>query len=101
MSKVDECYNNSSYSTLTKEKLMKVFDECEKNHMGIRVQIVSFNDLDIVITPYQYLENKKRYYNRAYDDNLTNIKNNKIRIVDAKPIQVKTAPKVITLFEEV
>lgn len=87
---------------MTKEKLMKVFEECERIHQGIRVELTtSNNDIEIVINSYKSLENKRRYYDKFFNDNLVNTKNDRIKIVDARPIQIKRASKSITIFEEV
>lgn len=87
---------------MTKEKLMKIFEECERTRQGIRVELTMPNgDIETVINTNQSLENKKRYYDRFFNDNLINIKNDRIRIIDASPIQIRRAPKSITIFEEV
>lgn len=87
---------------MTKEKLMKIFEECERTRQGIRVELTMPNgDIETVINTNQSLENKKRYYDRFFNDDLVNIKNDRIRIVDAAPIQIRRAPKSITIFEEV
>ena len=85
---------------MTKEKLMKAFEECERIRQGIRVELTMPNgDIEVVINTYKSLENKRRYYDKFFNDNLVNTKND--RIVDASPIQIKRAPKSITIFEEV
>ena len=87
---------------MNKEKLMKVFEECERIHQGIRVQLITLNgDIEIVINEYRSLENKRRYYDKFFNDDLVNAKNERIKIIDAIPIQIKRAPKSITIFEEV
>ena len=87
---------------MTKEKLMKVFDECERIRQGIRVELTMPNgDIEVVINTYKSLENKRRYYDKFFNDNLVNTKNDRIKIIDASPIQIKRAPKSITIFEEV
>lgn len=87
---------------MTKEKLMKAFEECERIRQGIRVELTMLNgDIEVVINTYKSLENKRRYYDKFFNDNLVNTKNDRIKIVDASPIQIKRAPKSITIFEEV
>lgn len=87
---------------MTKEKLMKVFEECERTRQGIRVELtMPNNDIEIVINSYKSLENKRRYYDKFFNDNLVNTKNDRIKIIDASPIQIKRTPKLITIFEEV
>ena len=87
---------------MTKEKLMKVFDECERTRQGIRVELTMPNgDIEVVINTYKKIEKKRRYYDKFFNDNLVNTKNDRIKIVDASPIQIKRAPKSITIFEEV
>lgn len=78
---------------------MEVFDKCERQRMGIRIELEMPNqqDPEIIINTYQSLETKKRYYNKTYDENLVHTKNNRIRIVSAKPIQVKRDAKRIAL----
>lgn len=85
---------------MKKERLMKIFEECERIHQGIRVELTMPNgDIEIVINEYKSLENKKRYYDNFFNDNLVNTKNDRIKIIDASPIQIKRAPKSITIFE--
>ena len=87
---------------MTKEKLMKAFEECERIRQGIRVELTMPNgDIEVVINTYKSLEKKRRYYDKFFNDNLVNTKNDRIKIVDASPIQIKRAPKSITIFEEV
>lgn len=87
---------------MTKEKLMKVFEECERTRQGIRVEITMTNgDIETVINTNQSLNTKKKYYDRFFNDDLVNIKNERIRIIDAALIQIRRTPKSITVFEEV
>lgn len=87
---------------MTKEQLFKVFEECERTRQGIRVEFLMPNgDIETIINTNKSLEIKKKFYDRFYDDNLVNIKNNKIKIIEASPIQIRRTPKVITIFEEV
>lgn len=87
---------------MTKEKLMKVFEKCESTRQGIRVELTMPNgDIETVINTNKSLENKKRYYDKFFNDDLVNIKNDRIRIIDAAPIQIRRVPKSITIFEEV
>lgn len=87
---------------MTKEKLMKIFEECERTRQGVRIELTTpNNDVEIVINTYQSLDYKKKYYDKFYNEDLVNVKNDKIKIIDANPIQIKRAPKSITLFEEV
>lgn len=87
---------------MNKEQLFKVFEECERARQGIRVEITMLSgDIETIINTNQSLESKKRYYDKFFNDDLVNIKNDKIKIVDAAPIQIKRASKSITIFEKV
>lgn len=87
---------------MKKEKLMKVFDECERKRMGIRIELEMPNqeDPEIIINTYKSLNAKRNYYNKTYDDNLVHQNNAKIKIIDSRPIQIKRETKRITLWEE-
>ncbi len=87
---------------MNKEKLMKVFDECNRLRMGIRIELEMPNqeDTEIIINTYRSLNTKRNYYIKTYDNNLVHKNNNKIRIIDAKPIQIKREVKRITLWED-
>ncbi len=86
---------------MNKEKLMKVFEECRNKRMGIRIELEMPNqeDLEIIINTYKSLNAKQSYYNKTYDNNLVHKKNDKIKIIDARPIQIKRESKRITLWE--
>lgn len=86
---------------MTKEKLMKVFDDCNRLRMGVRIELEMPNqeDAEIIINTYKSLKIKRNYYNKTYDDNLAHKNNDKIKIIDARPIQIKRESKRITLWE--
>lgn len=87
---------------MKKEQLFKVFEKCENTRQGIRVELMMPNgDIETIINTNQSLESKKRYYDKFFNDDLVNVKNDRIKIVEAAPIQIKRAPKSITIFEEV
>lgn len=88
---------------MTKEELMKVFDKCYKQRLGIRIQLEMPNqeDPEIIINTYKSLSAKRNYYNRTYDDNLVHKNNSRIKIIDARPIQIKREIKRIALWEEI
>ena len=86
---------------MNKEKLMQVFDECDRFRRGIRIELEMTNqeDPEIIINTYKSLNAKRNYYDKTYDHNLIHTNNVKIRIINAKPIQIKREPKRITLWE--
>ena len=87
---------------MTKKDLIKVFEECERRHQGIRVELTMPNgDIEVVINTNKSLESKKRYYDKFFNNDLVNTKKNKIRIIDARPIQIKREVKRITVWEEI
>jgi hypothetical protein len=87
---------------MTKKELIKIFEECEKTHHSIRVELTTpNNDIELVITNYKSLESKKRYYDKFFNNDLVNTKNDKIKIIDARPIQIKKEVKRITIWEEI
>lgn len=87
---------------MNKEILMKVFDECERKRMGIRIELEMPNqeEPEIIINTYKSLNAKRNYYNKTYDENLIHKNNNNIKIIECRPIQIKREPKRITLWEE-
>lgn len=87
---------------MTKETLMEVFEKCKRLRMGIRIELEMPNqsDPEIIINTYGSLETKRRYYDKTYDNSLVHKNNPKIKIIDARPIQIKREPKRITLFGE-
>lgn len=87
---------------MTKNELMKVFEECERIRQGIRTEItMPSGDIEIIINSYKSLENKRKHYDKFFNDKLVNTKNDKIKIIDARPIQIKLRNKEITLFKEI
>ncbi len=88
---------------MTKEELMRVFNECFRTKQGIRIEVTMPNqeEPEIIINTNKSLEIKRRFYDRNYNDELINIKNDKMRIIDARPIQIKRRQKEIVLFKEV
>lgn len=87
---------------MTKNELLKTFDECLKSNMGIRIETsISNQEPEIVIYNVNALMAKKSYYNKNYDDNLVFKKNKAVRIVDVRPIRIKRHAKEITMFVEV
>lgn len=84
---------------MNKEKLMKVFNNCQRKRMGIRIELEMPNqeDPEIIINTYKSLNTKQSYYCKVYDDDLRHKGNDKIKIINARPIQIKREAKRITL----
>lgn len=85
---------------MTKNELMEVFNKCESLHMGIRLELTMprQQDPEIIINTYKSLNSKRVYYDKTYDKNLIHKNNNQIKIVDARPIEIKRECKRITMW---
>ena len=58
---------------LTKRKLEHVFKNAIENRhpfVGVKIKMQGFPECELVINPYDNLEDKLKYYQKAYDDNL-------------------------------
>jgi hypothetical protein len=85
---------------MTKNELMEIFNKCESINMGIRIELSMPKQVDpeIVINSYKSLNSKKVYYDKTFDENLIHKNNNSIRIIDARPIEIKKECKRITMW---
>lgn len=75
---------------MTKEKLNQVFEECRRTRSGIVIDLKMPNQEypERIINHYTSLKAKQEYYNEMYDENLIHKRNELIKIISAKPIQV-------------
>ena len=85
---------------MIKNELMEVFNKCESLHMGIRLELTMprQQDPEIIINTYKSLNSKNSYYYKTYNENLIHQNNNQIKIVDARPIEIKRECKRITMW---
>lgn len=69
-----------------KEKMIEVMKKAieEKKSFITVIKVIGCTEPEIIINPYQNLESKIEYYNKAYNDNCQLIANNEIEIIQYK-----------------
>ena len=77
---------------LTKEHLIKTFEEAKANNQSVCVEVTipGQNDTEYIINKNASIDNKLEYYLNTYDDNLEHNRNNEVRIVSAYAIDFET-----------
>lgn len=74
---------------MTKDDLIKIFDECKKYNVPICVVFKLPNAVgnELIINPPENFENKLQYYTENYDDELNHKNGSGVKIVNALPIE--------------
>ena len=77
---------------LTKEHLIKTFEEAKTNNQSVCVEVTipGQNDTEYIINKNASIENKLAYYLNTYNDNLEHNRNNEVRIVSIYAIDFET-----------
>lgn len=71
---------------MTKENLVQLFKEAKKQEhqfIAVKIEMPGFPKPEVIVNSSKNFEEKLKYYESAYNDNLELNTFNKIRIVDA------------------
>lgn len=73
---------------LTKEHLIKTFEEAKANNQSVCVEVTipGQNDTEYIINKHASIDNKLTYYLNTYNDNLEHNRNNEVKIVSVYAI---------------
>lgn len=75
---------------MTKKEFLEVCERCKKEEIGIivMVSIPGNKFCEGITNSYEDIENKEKYYDETYDENMNHKKAKDIRIVHAVPFPV-------------
>ena len=73
------------HSNMTREELKRVFELAKESKSDVYVAIImpGQNDYEYIINKNKSIDNKLKYYCKAYDENCVHCMNNQIKIVEA------------------
>ena len=81
-------YEVKEVKKLTKEHLIRTFEEAKLNNQSVCVEVTipGQNDTEYIINKNASIDNKLEYYLNTYNDNLEHKKNNEVKIISVYAI---------------
>ena len=81
-------YEVKEVKKLTKEHLIRTFEEAKLNNQSVCVEVAipGQNDTEYIINKNASIDNKLEYYLNTYNDNLEHKKNNEVKIISVYAI---------------